>query len=88
MLQPNKDLEGKDPQDDKLGPAGYVALAALIGLLALAAWYAVRAWQSMAGVAMSATGWMALVLGSLLTLLVGGGLMWLVFYSSRKNYDR
>jgi len=29
-----------------------------------------------------------LVLGTVVTLLVGGGLMALLFYSSRKNYDR
>ena len=32
-------------------------------------------------------GWIALGLGTLLSLAVGGGLMALVFYSARKGYD-
>jgi hypothetical protein len=37
--------------------------------------------------AMSIHGWIALTLGTLLSLAVGGGLMALVFYSARKGYD-
>jgi hypothetical protein len=37
--------------------------------------------------AMSVHGWIALTLGTLLSLLLGGGLMALVFYSARKGYD-
>lgn len=37
--------------------------------------------------AMSLHGWIALGLGTALSLLVGGGLMALVFYSARKGYD-
>jgi hypothetical protein len=29
-----------------------------------------------------------MILGVVVTLGVGGGLMWLVFYSSRHDYDR
>ena len=36
---------------------------------------------------MSVHGWIALGLGTLLSLAVGGGLMALVFYSARKGYD-
>lgn len=36
---------------------------------------------------LSLHGWIALGLGTALTLLVGGGLMALVFYSARKGYD-
>jgi hypothetical protein len=36
---------------------------------------------------MSIHGWIALTLGTLLSLAVGGGLMALVFYSARKGYD-
>jgi prolipoprotein diacylglyceryltransferase len=88
MPQLQKNEPDQDKEDNKLGPAGYIALVALLGFLAIAIWYAVRAWQSMQDVPMSTTGWIALVLGASFTLLVGGGLMWLVFYSSRKNYDR
>ncbi|MBC7767569.1 MAG: hypothetical protein H7124_02150 [Phycisphaerales bacterium] len=37
--------------------------------------------------AMSVHGWIALTLGTVLSLAVGGGLMALVFYSARKGYD-
>jgi hypothetical protein len=37
---------------------------------------------------MSVFGWFALVAGSVITVAVGGGLMALVFYSSRNDYDR
>jgi hypothetical protein len=36
---------------------------------------------------MSIHGWIALGLGTFLSLAVGGGLMALVFYSARKGYD-
>jgi len=71
-----------------LGPAGWAAMIVLIGLLGAAAWYAVHAWLKLSGVAMSATGWLFLVLGIVVTVGVGAGLMWLVFYSSRHDYDR
>jgi uncharacterized membrane protein YccC len=37
--------------------------------------------------AMSVHGWIALTIGTVLSLLVGGGLMALVFYSARHGYD-
>lgn len=36
---------------------------------------------------MSLHGWIALTLGTLLSLALGGGLMALVFHSARKGYD-
>lgn len=71
-----------------LSAAGWVAAIVLLVLLAVAVAYAVHAWMEMAPVAMSAAGWLFLVLGAAFTLLVGGGLMWLVFYSSRHHFDR
>ena len=37
--------------------------------------------------ALSLHGWIALGLGSSLSLLIGGGLMGLMFHSARKGYD-
>jgi hypothetical protein len=37
---------------------------------------------------MSAFGWFALIAGSLITVVIGAGLMALVFYSSRHDMDR
>jgi hypothetical protein len=71
-----------------LGAAGWVAAVVLLGLLAVAVAYGVHAWTALGGVAMSGAGWLFLVLGAVFTLAVGGGLMWLVFYSSRHNFDR
>lgn len=71
-----------------LSPAGWIAILVLGAFLVAAIVYAVDAWQALAGVSMSGAGWLFLGLGVLFTIGVGGGLMWLVFYSSRHNYDR
>jgi hypothetical protein len=72
----------------KLGPAGWFAIVAMAGFLAWSAWYAVHAWNALGGISISVTGWIFIVIGVLLTFGLGAGLMALVFYSSRKNYDR
>lgn len=71
-----------------LSRAGWLAFIVLLAFLGVSIWYAVYSWGSLEGVQMSAFGWFALVAGSLLTIAVGGGLMALLFYSSRHNYDR
>jgi len=76
------------PKSTPLGIAGWVALIVLAGLLAAAISYAVHAWLALSGVAMSGAGWFFLILGAVFTLLVGAGLMALVFYSSRHDFDR
>ena len=72
----------------KLGPAGWIALAVLAGFLAVSVWYALKVWNSLAGVHMSRFGWTFLVLGAVVTVALGAGLMALVFYSSRHDMDR
>ncbi len=64
-----------------------LTLAVLLGLLAASVVTAIWVWREMAGVEIGLHGWIALGLGSAATLLVGGGLMTLVFYSSRRGYD-
>jgi hypothetical protein len=79
------------PQNNKnsgLSPAGWIAILVLLGLLGVSLWYAIRVWTSMAGVHMSGWGWLFLVLGVIVTIGLGAGLMGLVFYSSRHDYDR
>lgn len=71
-----------------IGIAGWIALAVLAGLLVAAILYAADAWSSLGDVTMSGAGWAFLALGVVLTIVVGAGLMWLVFYSSRHDYDR
>jgi len=64
-----------------------VAVAAiLLGLLGLALWFMVSAWTAI-DARMSGHGWTALVLGIVFSVLVGCGLMALMFFSSRRGYD-
>ena len=71
-----------------LSSGGWLALAVLLGFLGASVWYAVSGWNSLGASQMSTFGWFALFVGSLITIAVGGGLMALLFYSSRNNYDR
>lgn len=59
----------------------------LLGLLAIAAMAAASIWSGMADITLGVHGWVALGLGVFFTLIIGGGLMALVFYSSRHGYD-
>ena len=65
----------------------WIVVAILLALLGLAAWAGYRMWTMLTGVEMTGHGWLAMALGILFSLLVGGGLMALVFYSSRHGYD-
>ena len=56
-------------------------------LLGVAIWWAVHAWTSLGEVEMSVHGYVAMILGIIFSLLVGCGLMALVFYSNRRGYD-
>ena len=76
------------PKSAKLSTAGWIAIIVLFGFLFAALWYAVHTWNAMAGVVMSPLGWFFLALGVIFTIAVGGGLMYLVFYSSRHGMDR
>ncbi|MFZ0424707.1 MAG: hypothetical protein WAL80_17665 [Xanthobacteraceae bacterium] len=70
------------------GKLGTVALViALLGILAASIWLAVHTWTSVGGPPMPIHGIIAMTLGIVFSLLVGCGLMTLVFYSSRHGYD-
>lgn len=71
----------------RLGPWGWFAILVLLVLLGAAVWYCVVAWSELPDVGIPPIGWLFLVFGVLLTILVGGGLMALLFYSSRKGKD-
>jgi hypothetical protein len=62
-------------------------LVPLFALLAGAFWFAGVSWQHFAGDSIPAYGYVAIAGGVLISLLVGGGLMALAFYSSRHGYD-
>lgn len=79
------------PENDQKSPlsaAGWIALAILLGFLLVSLWYAVQVWTAMSGVHMSGWGWFFLVAGIVVTVALGAGLMALVFYSSRHDYDQ
>jgi len=49
--------------------------------------FAASAWTALSGPPMPPVGYAAMIVGVLLSLVVGCGLMALVFYSSRHGYD-
>lgn len=59
----------------------------LLALLAYAIWYAARSWTALEGPDMPAGLYVAMGLGIFFSILIGCGLMALVFYSSRHGYD-
>jgi hypothetical protein len=62
----------------------FLLTLSLGGILAVVMFGVLTDWDASA---MSIHGWIALGLGTFLSLAVGGGLMALVFYSARKGYD-
>jgi hypothetical protein len=73
----------------KLGTFGKIALVAapLLVMLVAATWYATQAWTALSGPPMPATGYVAMTVGIVFSLVVGCGLMALLFYSHRHGYD-
>ncbi len=64
----------------------FIMLTPLFALLAVTLWFAGAAWLHLAG-DIPLYGWVAIAGGVVFSLLVGGGLMALVFYSNRHGYD-
>jgi len=72
----------------RLSVLGTIALMApLLAILAAAVWYAAGAWIALEGPPMPASGYIAMTLGIIFSVIVGCGLMALLFYSSRRGYD-
>jgi hypothetical protein len=71
----------------RLGPWGWLTVVVLVGLLIVAIVYAIHAW-GVVQTTVSPLGWLFMGMGIVFTIAVGGGLMALVFYSSRHDYDR
>ena len=70
-----------------LGFGGWLVIAALVAMLVAASVYAAQIWMSV-DAHMSGWGWLFMILGVLVSVGLGAGLMALVFYSSRHDYDR
>jgi hypothetical protein len=67
--------------------AARLLVGSLLVLLVLAGWVAYRAWGLHPELTMPAEGYAAMWIGIVFSLVVGCGLMALVFYSSRRGYD-
>lgn len=63
-------------------PAGGLVLGMLV-----AGWVGVLTWRAAGASQMSWQGWVAMILGTVFTMALAGGLMTLVFLSSRRGYD-
>jgi hypothetical protein len=63
-----------------------VLVAALLGLLAGSVWFAAQSW-SFDGPPLPTQGYIAMTLGVVFSVVIGCGLMALVFYSNRYGYD-
>lgn len=74
--------------DAKPSILGIVAIAApLFAILGAAMWFAARTWLSLGGLPMPPAGYIAMTLGIVFSVVIGCGLMALLFYSSRHGYD-
>ena len=71
----------------RLGTGQIVLLFSLFGILGLTVSWAVYVWNQSSGSPMDKHGWIALGLGTFFSLLIGCGLMALMFFSSRSGHD-
>ena len=69
---------------NKIGTA--VLVAALLAILAVAIWFAAQSWM-IDGPPLPTQGYIAMTLGVVFSVVIGCGLMALVFYSNRYGYD-
>lgn len=69
----------------RIGP--WILIAALLALLAGVGWYAYSGLTAGSAPPMPIEGVIALIAGVTVSIIVGVGLMALVFYSSRHGYD-
>ena len=70
-----------------LGAGGWITIVALFGFLLASIALAFWGWN-LTDAKISSSGMVSLALGVVVTTAVGGGLMALVFWSSRNGYDR
>jgi len=64
----------------------FVVLGAVLLVGAIAA-LIIPMWVATAGMSMPAAGWGAVILMVLFCFGIGGGLMFLIFFSARRGYD-
>ena len=71
----------------RLSPAAWIGIVALIVVLAAAVVAVYRSGTDDLAAGVSGVGYVAMAFGVLFTIVVGVGLMGLIFYSSRRGYD-
>ena len=64
-----------------------LGVLSLLALLAASLWYAYGLWVAVDAPDMPVGLYVAMALGVMFSIVVGSGLMALVFYSSRRGYD-
>jgi hypothetical protein len=74
-------------RQSKIGLGGIALIVALVAILGASLWFAARAWLTISGPPMPTIGYVTMGIGILFSLIVGCGLMALIFYSSRHGYD-
>lgn len=77
----------KPTKSGSLSAGHFVLLGALVAVLIVTIVWATTVWTSSNNVAMSKHGWIALGLGTFFSLVIGCGLMALMFFSSRSGHD-
>jgi TRAP-type C4-dicarboxylate transport system permease small subunit len=75
------------PKQTPLGVGGWLVIIALGSILGASIWFAFYGWNLTDG-QVSRAGMIALALGVVFSMVLGGGLMALVFWSNKKGYDR
>ena len=75
------------PKRPPLGAGGWIAIAAMGVILGAAIWFLFYGWN-LTDTQIDTNGYIALGLGVLLSMILGGGLMALLFWSNRKGYDQ
>ena len=71
----------------RLGAVAWMVILVLLSLLVATDFVAYLGWTLADGVEVSTAGYVAMAAGVLFSLIIGCGLMALVFYSSRSGYD-
>jgi hypothetical protein len=76
-----------EPKRSNLGVGGWFVIVSLGVMLGAAIWFMFYGWN-LTDAQIDTNGYIALTLGVVMSTLLGGGLMALVFWSNRKGYDR
>ena len=85
---------GSSPRTGKLRPTladmdagSWSVVAILLLALGAASYFAYVGWMTDADIPMSDSAYVAIALGVCVSIIVGAGLMALIFFSSRSGYD-